>query len=260
MPGDQRGDGRPAEPPEGTRRQLVDGVVAGRRLHLREGGHLHEVEVVEEPDPGDAHDHVEPPRGERPSGAADDDDHVGQRHAVPLSPAACGAQHNTGGGTGHGPLADDRRSSPLTNGANRAYRAFPMIALQRTARARRYGPGRGGHGASRWWRSDVDPGSRSRSGTSVPWLRDGDPATVVVALLRWVALVGADVVAGLDAALRRGRRRAVCPAAVRAVRWSTLPAVRRAVDAACAVSVATSVVLAPAVAGRCGAPRAIRPA
>jgi hypothetical protein len=80
-----------------------------------------------------------------------------------------------------------------------------------------------------------------------PWLRDGDPATVVVALLRWVALVGAawllvSTLLYLAAATSR------VPAAARAVRWSTLPAVRRAVDAACAVSVATSVVLAPAVA------------
>ena len=103
MPVSEGGDGRPAEPPERPRRQLVDRVVAGRRLHLREGGHLHEVEVVEEPDPGDAHDHVEPPRGERPTGAADDDDHVGERHLDP-SPLLVRAQHNTGGETGHGPF------------------------------------------------------------------------------------------------------------------------------------------------------------
>src|SRR4051794_28217347 len=81
-----------------------------------------------------------------------------------------------------------------------------------------------------------------------PWLRDGDPATVVVALLRWVALIGAAWVLGstllyVVASVSR------VPGAVRAVRWSTVPAVRRAVDAACAVSVATSVVLAPTVAG-----------
>jgi nucleoid-associated protein YgaU len=80
------------------------------------------------------------------------------------------------------------------------------------------------------------------------WLRDGDAATVVVALLRWVALLGTGWLLGstllyLAASLSR------VPGAVRAVRWSTLPAVRRAVDAACAVSVATSVVLAPTVAG-----------
>jgi hypothetical protein len=48
---------------------------------------------------------------------------------------------------------------------------------------------------------------------------------------------------------------------VRAVRWSTLPAVRRAVDAACAVSVVTSVVLAPTVLGEAtaGAARADDP-
>jgi hypothetical protein len=80
------------------------------------------------------------------------------------------------------------------------------------------------------------------------WLRDGDAATVVIALLRWVAVAGAAWVLGstllyLVASLSR------VPAAVRAVRWSTLPAVRRAIDAACAVSVATTVVLAPTVAG-----------
>jgi hypothetical protein len=84
-----------------------------------------------------------------------------------------------------------------------------------------------------------------------PWLRDGDPATVVVALLRWVALVGASwllvsTLLYLAAAMSR------VPAVVRAVRWSTLPAVRRAVDAACAMSVATSVVLVPAAAGATG--------
>jgi len=80
------------------------------------------------------------------------------------------------------------------------------------------------------------------------WLRDGDAATVVVALLRWVAVLGTGWLLGstllyLAASLSRA------PAAMRAVRWSTLPAVRRAVDAACAVSVATSVVLAPSLAG-----------
>lgn len=79
------------------------------------------------------------------------------------------------------------------------------------------------------------------------WLRDGDPAIVVVALSRWVALAGAawllaSTLLYLVAATSR------LPAAVRAVRWSTLPAVRRAIDAACVVSVATSVVLAPAAA------------
>ena len=74
-----------------------------------------------------------------------------------------------------------------------------------------------------------------------PWLRDGDPGTVVVALLRWVALLGAawllaSTLVYLAAAVSRA------PAAMRAVSWSTLPAARRAIDAACAVSVVTSVV------------------
>src|SRR4051794_33335564 len=81
-----------------------------------------------------------------------------------------------------------------------------------------------------------------------PWLRDGDPATVMMSLLRWVALVGATwlLVSTLLYVVASMTR---VPAAVRAVRWSTLPAVRRAVDAACAVSVAAAVVLAPTGAG-----------
>jgi nucleoid-associated protein YgaU len=80
-----------------------------------------------------------------------------------------------------------------------------------------------------------------------PWLRDGDPATVVVALTRWAALLGAAWLLGstllyLAASVVRA------PAAVRAVGWSTLPVVRRTIDAACAVSVATALALAPAVA------------
>lgn len=93
-----------------------------------------------------------------------------------------------------------------------------------------------------------------RPGLEVPvghlgsWLREGDAATVSIALLRWVALLGAgwllaSTLLYLAAAASR------VPSAVRAVRWSTLPAARRAIDAACAVSVATSVVLAPAAAG-----------
>jgi hypothetical protein len=79
------------------------------------------------------------------------------------------------------------------------------------------------------------------------WLRDGEPATVVVALARGVALVVvfwllASTLLYLAAAASRA------PAAVRAVQWSTLPAIRRTIDAACAVSLATSVVLVPAAA------------
>lgn len=81
-----------------------------------------------------------------------------------------------------------------------------------------------------------------------PWLRDGDPAGVIVALLRWVALIGAAWLL-LSTVLYAVAALSGIPAAVRAVRWSTLPAVRRAVDAVCAVSVVTTVVLAPAAAG-----------
>jgi nucleoid-associated protein YgaU len=80
-----------------------------------------------------------------------------------------------------------------------------------------------------------------------PWLRDGAPADVLVALLRWVALVGAvwllaSTLLYVVAAASRA------PAAMRAVRWSTLPAVRRTVDAVFAVSLATGVVLVSAAA------------
>jgi len=80
------------------------------------------------------------------------------------------------------------------------------------------------------------------------WLRDGYSATVVVALLRWVALVGAgwllaSTLLYLAAAASR------VPAAVRAVGWFTLISTRRAIDAACALSVATTFVFAPATAG-----------
>ena len=80
------------------------------------------------------------------------------------------------------------------------------------------------------------------------WLRTAPPADVVVAGLRWVALAGAWwLLAGtllyLVASLAR------VPAAVRATRWMALPAVRRAVDAACAVSLVAGAVLAPTAAG-----------
>jgi hypothetical protein len=96
------------------------------------------------------------------------------------------------------------------------------------------------------------PGRRSDLAVPVhhlgPWLRTGDSATVLVALLRWVALLTAGwllVTTLLYLAAAASR----VPAAVRAVRWSTLPAARRAIDAALAVSVVTSVVLAPTAAG-----------
>ena len=59
---DESGDGRPAEPPQGAARNLVDGDVAGLALVAegRERGHLYEVEVIEEADPADAGDDVQP--------------------------------------------------------------------------------------------------------------------------------------------------------------------------------------------------------
>ena len=79
------------------------------------------------------------------------------------------------------------------------------------------------------------------------WLRTAPPADVLVASLRWVALVGAwwllaTTVLYVVAAMTR------FPNAVRAVRWAALPAVRRTVDAAFAMSVVAGSVLAPTVA------------
>ena len=62
MPGDERADGRPAEPPQGLAGDLVDRDVAGAGLVAERGErrHLHEVEVVQQTDPGDAGQDVEP--------------------------------------------------------------------------------------------------------------------------------------------------------------------------------------------------------
>ena len=79
------------------------------------------------------------------------------------------------------------------------------------------------------------------------WLQTRPPADVLVALLRGIALVGAwwllagTVLYAVAAASR-------IPGALRAVRWATLPAVRRVVDAAFAATLVTGAVLAPTVA------------
>ena len=85
------------------------------------------------------------------------------------------------------------------------------------------------------------------------WLRTAPPADVLVASLRWVALVGAwwllaTTLLYAVAAMTR------VPGAVRAVRWAALPAVRRTVDAA----VAASVVVGSVVAGSVLAPTVAR--
>jgi resuscitation-promoting factor RpfA len=79
------------------------------------------------------------------------------------------------------------------------------------------------------------------------WLQTRPPADVLVALLRGIALVGAwwllagTVLYAVAAASR-------IPGALRAVRWATLPSVRRVVDAAFAASLVAGVVFAPTVA------------
>jgi hypothetical protein len=80
------------------------------------------------------------------------------------------------------------------------------------------------------------------------WLRHAPPADVLMALLRWPALVGALWLLGstLAYAVAAGCR---APRALRAVRWSTFPAVRRVVDATFAVGVVTGALLAPTAAG-----------
>lgn len=73
------------------------------------------------------------------------------------------------------------------------------------------------------------------------WLTTSAPEDVVVALLRLVALGGAYwlVLSTVTYVLARASR---LPAAVRGAAWVTLPVVRRVVDRAVAVTVATSLV------------------
>lgn len=85
------------------------------------------------------------------------------------------------------------------------------------------------------------------------WLQTRPPADVLIALLRGVALVGAWwLLAGTVLYVVAVASR--IPGALRAVRWATLPAVRRIVDAAFAASLATGAVLAPTVASAATSP------
>ncbi len=165
--------------------------------------------------------------------------------STPL-PCLVRAQHNTGGETGHGPFMQRRATVDDTGDPG-----ISCIRDDCPADARR---GSCARSWSKWprcsrsWRWDVTPASPFPSDHLGAWLRDGDPATVVIALLRWVALVGAgwllaSTLLYLAATVSR------VPAAVRAVGWTTPSAVRRTIDAACAASVVASVVLAPSVAG-----------
>jgi hypothetical protein len=79
------------------------------------------------------------------------------------------------------------------------------------------------------------------------WLRTAPPADVLVAALRWVALLGAWWLLA-STLLYVGASMTRVPGAVRVVRWTALPPVRRAVDTAFAVSVVAGSVLAPTAA------------
>src|SRR5437660_4839951 len=85
------------------------------------------------------------------------------------------------------------------------------------------------------------------------WLRVTPPAEALAATLRWVALAGAWWLLG-GSLLYVAAVAARAPAAVRAVRWTALPMVRRAVDAAFAVTVVAGAALAPTSAARAAAP------
>jgi hypothetical protein len=76
------------------------------------------------------------------------------------------------------------------------------------------------------------------------WLRVTPPADAIVAMLRWVALLGAWwLLAGTLLYVAAAATRV--PAAARAVRWAALPPVRRVVDAAFVATVVGSAVFAP---------------
>jgi len=103
-----------------------------------------------------------------------------------------------------------------------------------------------------------DPTLRVPSAHLEHWLRVTPPADAVIAVLRWVALVGAWwLLAGTLLYLVAAATRV--PAAVRAVRWAALPPVRRVVDAAFVVTVVGGAVLAPvsahAIPSATGSPR-----
>jgi hypothetical protein len=98
------------------------------------------------------------------------------------------------------------------------------------------------------------PGLRVPWSRLGPWLRDAPPADVLVALLRWAALAGALWVLAttlLYVAASASRLRG----AVVAVRWSTLPIVRRTVDAAFAATLVGGAVLSSNAASATDTPR-----
>src|SRR6185503_13206016 len=81
-------DGAPAEPQEGPRRHvLADAGAARPALVFRGHGerrNLHEIEVIEHPDPDDAREHVQPHEEAHfiePDVECDEPDHDGENHA-----------------------------------------------------------------------------------------------------------------------------------------------------------------------------------
>ena len=63
---EERDHRAPAEPPERARQELLLGPDPYRRLRLGEERDLHEIEVVEKTDPGDAREEVNPSQQEKP--------------------------------------------------------------------------------------------------------------------------------------------------------------------------------------------------
>jgi hypothetical protein len=121
-----------------------------------------------------------------------------------------------------------------------------MIALRRSARPVALLALEGATVAALSALGTRSPFSGPRHGVG-PWLHVAAPADVLVAVLRWVALAGAGWLF-LGTLLYVGASLTRIPGAVRAVRWATLPAVRRAVDAALVASLVTGSLVAPAAA------------
>ena len=94
QPGEEGEHRAPAEPPERPGHELLDRAASHRGLGLGEERGLDEVEVVEQADPGDPGQEVNPPQEEQPAFA------TRQRHTVP--PCTCGSTTSIDGPSGGG--------------------------------------------------------------------------------------------------------------------------------------------------------------